>query len=106
MWTPKFLANESIAVHIADGTNENGALKIVQVVDLKARIEAANEIVYLPDGKKGTLKQKAFVFEDLDKLPERFEGKIVVGNVEYILVSVRLCLNPDGSRNHFVLGMM
>ena len=43
---PKFLATASADVQIADGTDENGALNIVKKVDVKARLEQSNVVVY------------------------------------------------------------
>ena len=106
MFTPKFLANESITVHIASGYDENGDLNIVQTEVLKARIEQTNEIAHLADGSKATLRQKAFVCEGINNLPTKFDGKVVVNGEEYIIAATRLALNPNGTRNHFVLEMM
>ena len=106
MFTPKFLANKSITVHIADGHDENGELKIVQIEEFKARVETDNSIVYTKEGRKTTLKAKAFIFENVDNLSVEMEGKCIVEGSEYIIQSVAKMLNPDGSVNHFKLGLI
>jgi len=106
MWTPKFLAKTSIEVKIFDGFDENGSPKVGKVVQVKARTESSNGFVYGPDGKKITLSQKAFIFEGFDDFYVGMSGKAVIGDVEHDIAQVKRLTNPDGTVNHFVLGLV
>ena len=106
MWTPKFLTKTSIEVKVFDGFDENGSPKIGKVVPVNARTESSNGVIYGPDGKKITLSQKAFIFEGFDDFYVGMAGKAVINDVEHDIALVICYENPDGTVNHFVLGLV
>lgn len=106
MFTPKFLAKTSIEVKIFDGFDENGSPKVGKVVPVKARTESSNEVVYSSDGVKKTLKQKAFIFEGFDSFYVEMTGKAYIDGIEYGIEKVIKWVNPDGTINHYVLGLV
>lgn len=103
---PKFLANADAIVQIADGTDENGALNIVNNVDVKARLEQTNSVVYTKEGAKVTLRAKLFIFEKLDEIPDDALGFCTVGSVKYDIVNTSKKRNPDNSVHHIVLELI
>lgn len=103
---PKFLATENVIIEIADGTDENGALNIVSVVETKARVESTNSIVYTKEGVKTTLKQKLFIFDRFDKIPDCASGFCTVNNIKYDVAFTAKYKNPDGTMNHVLMGLM
>lgn len=106
MYTPKHLAKTSIEVKILDGFDENGSPKVGKVVQAKARAESSNDVVYTTEGQKVTLSQKAFVFEGFDDFYVGMSGKVTIDKVEHDIVQVKCFRNPNGSVNHYVLGLI
>lgn len=102
----KFLANEDANIQIANGTDENGALNIVDKVDVKVRFEQSNSVVYTKEGTKVTLKAKLFMFEKFDKIPDDASGFCTINNIKYDIVNSSKKMNPDGSVNHIVLELI
>ena len=103
---PKFLATASADVQIADGTDENGALNIVKEIDVKARLEQSNAVVYTKEGTKVTLRAKLFIFEKLDEIPDDALGHCTVEGIKYDIVKTSKKRNPDNSVNHIVLELV
>ena len=103
---PKFLATASADVQIADGTDENGALNIVKKVDVKARLEQSNAVVYTKEGTKVTLRAKLFIFENLDEISDNALGFCTVEGIKYDIVKTSKKRNPDNSVNHIVLELV
>ena len=103
---PKFLATASAVVQIADGTDENGALNIVKKVDVKARLEQSNAVVYTKEGTKVTLRAKLLIFENLDEIPDNASGFCTVEGIKYDIVKTSKKRNPDNSVNHIVLELV
>lgn len=103
---PKFLATTSAHVQIADGTDENGALKVVKELDVKGRHEQSNAIVYTKEGVKVTLRAKLFIFEKFDEIPDDTSGFCTVNGIKYDIVHTSKKLNPDGSVHHIVLELI
>lgn len=103
-----YLATASAIVQIADGTDENGAPKIVKEIQCDCRVEQENKTVYLKDGRQVTLMMKLFIFDKLDEFPtlEKISGFCTIFNYKYDIAIVKILLNPDGSRNHIVLELM
>ena len=106
MIVPKFLANTIIEVKIFDGFDENGSPKIGKVVPVKARLESANTVAYTPDGKKVTLSQKAFIFEGFEDFYVGMTGSAVIDGIDHSIAQVIRYMNPNGTTNHFVLGLV
>lgn len=103
---PKFLATASANVQIADGTDENGALNIVKKVDVKARLEQSNAVVYTKEGTKVTLRAKLFIFEKFDEIPDDASGFCTVESIKYDIVKTSKKRNPDNSVHHIVLELV
>lgn len=105
---PKFLATGSAEVQIADGTDENGALNIVKKVDVKARLEQSNAVVYTKEGTKVTLRAKLFIFEKFDEIPDGTLGYCTVEGIgiKYDIVNTSKKRNPDNSVHHIVLELI
>lgn len=106
---PKFLAVTNITIELSDGLDENGSHKIVSTFDVGCRFEESHSVVYTNEGKKTTLSGKAFIFEKLDKFPNNpndIVGRCKVRDGEYHISQAIRMLNPDGSVNHIVLGLM
>ena len=103
---PKFLAAASALVQIADGTDENGALKIVKDVDVKARLEQSNAVVYTKEGTKVTLRAKLFIFEKLESIPDDAHGFCTFDGIKYDIVNTSKKRNPDNSVHHIVLELV
>lgn len=103
---PKFLATASAIVQIADGTDENGALKVVSEVDVKARLEQSNAVVYTKEGTKVTLKAKLFIFEKFEEIPDDASGFCTVNGIKYDIVNTSKKRNPDNSVHHIVLELI
>lgn len=106
MFTPKHLAKTDISVQIFDGFDENGSPAVGKVVDTKARVESTNGVVYGTNGQKITLSQKAFIFEGFDDFTVDMSGKAIVNEKEHDIAQVKCLTNPDGSINHYVLGLV
>lgn len=104
--TPKRLATKDIKVQIANGTDENGVLNIVDVFDVKCRFEQSNSVAYTKEGEKLTLKGKAFIFEKLEKFPDDASGLCTVGEIQYDIVHSSKKYDPYGSINHIVLELI
>lgn len=104
--TPKFLANTNTIVEIGNGTDVNGELKIVDTFPLKCRFEQSNDIIYLKEGEKVSLKGKCFFFDNLERFPDKFSGFCTVNDVKYGIANSSKKFNPDGSINHVVLGLI
>lgn len=104
--TLKFLSNTKSSVKIADGTDENGSLNIVRQIDISARFEQSNSVVYTKEGQKVTLKGKLFIFEKLDEFPDDLSGICVVNDINYDIANSSKKRNPDGSVNHITLELM
>ena len=103
---PTWLEKIDLEIHIATGFDENGSLDIFNVVHLKASVEDEFKVSHLPDGSKAIVRKKAFIFTDIDTLPERFVGKVFIDGEEYQILSTKILFSPvDGSRHHFVLEM-
>ena len=103
---PKFLATASAVVKIADGTDENGALNIVKEVDVSARLEQSNSVIYTKDGTKVTLKAKLFIFDKLDEIPNDVSGFCIVEGNTYDIANTSKKRNPDNSVHHIVLELI
>lgn len=103
---PNFLATASADVQIANGTDENGALNIVKKVDVKARLEQSNSVVYTKEGTKVTLRAKLFIFEKFDEIPDDTSGFCIVNEIKYDIVNVSKKRNPDNSVHHIVLELI
>lgn len=104
---PKFLAMTSAHVQIADGTDENGALKIVKELDnIMGRFEQSNSVAYTKEGAKVTLKAKLFIFEKLNEIPDEMSGFCTVNNTKYDIVHISKKLNPDATIHHIVLELI
>lgn len=103
---PKFLATEGAKIQIADGTDENGVLKVVNEFDVKCRFEQGNFVAYTKEGEKLTLKGKTFIFEKLDAFPDDTEGYCTIDEITYDIVHASKKRNPDGSINHIVLELI
>lgn len=103
---PKFLATASAVVQIADGTDENGALNIVKKVDMNARLEQSNAVVYTKEGTKVTLRAKLFIFEKFDEIPDDASGFCTVEGIKYDIVNTSKKRNPDNSVHHIVLELI
>lgn len=106
LMVPKFLAQADAIVQIADGTDENGALKIVSNVDVKARLEQSNAVVYTKEGTKVTLRAKLFIFEKLESIPDDACGFCTVGGDKYDIVNTSKKRNPDNTVHHIVLELI
>lgn len=104
--TLKHLAKKSAIVQIADGTDENGSLKIVKEIPCNCRVEQQNKTIYLKDGRQATLMMKLFIFEKLDEFQEDASGYCTIFNYKYDIAAIKTCLNPDGSKNHVVLELI
>lgn len=105
---PKFLAVTNMTVELSE-LDENGAHKIISTFDVGCRFEENHSVVYTKEGKKATLSGKAFIFEKLDKFPndpEKISGYCKVSGVTHHISYAIRKLNPDGSINHIVLGLM
>lgn len=103
---PKYLATASAVVKIADGTDENGALNIVKEVDVSARLEQSNSVIYTKDGTKVTLKAKLFIFDKLDEIPNDVSGFCIVEGNTYDIANTSKKRNPDNSVHHIVLELI
>ena len=103
---PKYLATASAIVQIADGTDENGALNIVKEIDVKARLEQSNSVVYTKEGTKVTLRAKLFIFEKFDEIPDDALGFCIVNEIKYDIVNASKKRNPDNSVHHIVLELV
>lgn len=103
---PKYLATASAVVKIADGTDENGALNIVKEVDVSARLEQSNSVIYTKDGTKVTLKAKLFIFDKLDEIPNDASGLCIVEGNTYDIANTSKKRNPDNSVHHIVLELI
>lgn len=103
---PKYLATASAIVQIADGTDENGALDIIDNFDVKARLEQSNSVVYTKEGTKVTLKAKLFIFEKFEKFPDDASGFCTVNDIKYDIVNTSKKRNPDNSVHHIVLELV
>ena len=103
---PKFLATASAVVQIADGTDENGALNIVNSVEVNARLEQSNSVVYTKEGVKVTLKAKLFIFEKLEEIPNDTSGFCIVDGDKYDIINTSKKRNPDNSVHHIVLELV
>lgn len=103
---PKFLATASAEISISDGTDENGALKIVDTFGAKARLQQDNSVVYTKDGVKVTLKAKLFVFEKFDRIPDDAHGFCTVNNEKYDIVNTSKKRDTDNSVHHIVLELI
>lgn len=93
-------------VQIFDGFDENGSPVVGKEVPVKARTESSNAIVYGSDGQKRTLNLKAFIFEGFDDFYVSMTGRVLVGAEEHDIAQVKQLLNPNGSINHYVLGLI
>jgi hypothetical protein len=105
---PKFLAVTNMTVELCE-LDENGAHKILSTFDVECRFEESHSVVYTKEGKKATLSGKAFIFEKLDKFPndpETIIGHCKVNDVTHNISHAIRKLNPDGSINHIVLGLI
>lgn len=103
---PKYFATASAVVKIADGTDENGALNIVKEVDVSARLEQSNSVIYTKDGTKVTLKAKLFIFDKLDEIPNDASGFCIVEGNTYDIANTSKKRNPDNSVHHIVLELI
>ena len=103
---PKYLATARAVVKIADGTDENGALNIVKEVDVSARLEQSNSVIYTKDGTKVTLKAKLFIFDKLDEIPNDVSGFCIVEGNTYDIANTSKKRNPDNSVHHIVLELI
>lgn len=103
---PKFLATASAHIQIADGTDENGALNIIKTVDVKARLEQSNAVVYTKEGTKVTLRAKLFIFEKFDEIPDASSGFCIIQDIKYDIVNTSKKRNPDNSIHHIVLELI
>ena len=103
---PKYLATASAVVKIADGIDENGALNIVKEVDVSARLEQSNSVIYTKDGTKVTLKAKLFIFDKLDEIPNDVSGFCIVEGNTYDIANTSKKRNPDNSVHHIVLELI
>jgi hypothetical protein len=103
---PKFLATASANISIADGTDENGALKVIDTFSAKARLQQSNSVVYTKEGVKVSLKAKLFVFEKFDRIPDDAHGFCEVENEKYDIANVSKKRDPDNSIHHIVLELI
>lgn len=103
---PKFLATASAELEIADGTDENGLLNIVDRVNVKARLEQSNSVVYISEGKKVTLRAKLFVFEKFERIPDDAQGFCIVDGKQYDIANTSKKRSPDNSIHHIVLELV
>lgn len=103
---PKFLATTDSNIQIADGTNENGELNIVEQINVKCRFEKGNGSIYTKEGIKVPLQAKVYIFEKLDKFPEVICGKCTSSNCTYDIANAKRLINPDGSVHHIVLELI
>ena len=106
LYVPKFLANKDAIIKIADGTDENGALNIVNEIEVKCRFEHSNSVTYTKEGAKITLKGKVFVFDKFELFPNDVSGYCTVCETKYDIVHSSKKFNPDGSINHIVLELI
>ena len=104
--TPKFLANSNVKIQVVDGTDENGAQNITNEIDVGARLQQSNSIVYTKEGKKVSLKAKLFIFEKLDEIPDDVSGFCIVNDNKYDIANLSKKMNPDNSVNHIVLELV
>lgn len=101
-----FLATASANIQIANGTDENGDLKIVgNINNIAARFEQSNSVAYTKEGTKVSLKAKLFIFERLDEFPDDLSGFCTVNDVKYDIIESSKKRNPDNSVHHVVLGL-
>lgn len=103
---PRFLATASATISIADGTDENGALKIVDEFSVKARLEQSSSVIYTKEGTKVSLKAKLFVFEKFDRIPDDAHGFCTVGNTKYDIANTSKKWDPDNTVHHIVLELI
>lgn len=103
---PKFLATQTAIVQIADGTDENGELKITNEFEVPSRLEQSNAVIYTKEGTKVTLKAKLFIFEQFDKVPDNASGFCSVNSIKYDIAHASKKRNPDGSVHHIVLELV
>ena len=106
LMVPKYLAKADALVQIADGTDENGALKVVKTIDVKARLEQSNAVVYTKEGTKVTLRAKLFIFEKLDAVPDNAHGFCTVNGEKYDIANTSKKRNPDNTVHHIVLELV
>lgn len=106
LYTPKHLAKTPMAVKITAGLDENGDHVVVKEVEVKARKQSTNAVVYGTDGQKVNLSLKMFVFEGFESFYVGMQGICTVEGKEYMIATCSQLTNPDGSTNHFVLGLM
>lgn len=106
LYVPEFLAKEDVLVKISDGLDENGSPKITSENLVKARIESSNSVAYTKDGQKVRLSLKAFIFKGHENFYVGMSGECIVEGKEYKVVTTKKLENPDGSVNHYVLGLM
>lgn len=103
---PSFLANKDILVKISDGLDENGSPKLKAEAKVKARIESSDTVAYTSEGQKVKLSLKAFIFKGHESFYVGMSGECEVEGKEYKIVTTKKLVNPDGSINHYVLGLM
>ena len=104
--TPKFLAKESIIVKITKGLDENGSPNVEKEIPVLARVENSNAVAYTSEGEKVNLSLKAFIFEGFEDFYVGMTGEANVYGVDHKIASSSRLANPDGSTNHYVLGLM
>ena len=106
LYTPKHLATIQAAIEFADGTDENGNIKCLSYAVVNGRLESSNSIAYTQDGRKVSLSAKLFIFEQTHLFSLKTEGKCKIGDTEFLIANVTIRMNPDGSVNHVVLGLI
>lgn len=100
------LAQTDAHIKLGNSFDENGELAIDKEVDVKARKESSNSVIYTKEGAKVTLKAKLFIFEKLDEFPDDSKGFCVVGESNYDIANVSKKYNPDGTVHHVVLELI
>lgn len=105
--TLRRLASKDVHVQIGDGsTDENGAVKISEEFDVKAKVEYGSTVIHTKEGTKVTLKAKAFIFDQLDKFPSQASGSCTIDGITYEIVNANKKFCPDGSAHHIVLELL
>jgi hypothetical protein len=104
---PSFLAIYDIQLFVGQGIGFNGTIAEDTTISCKGYYLKKTILVVLPDGSKVTLNGKVYIFQDigLGKPKEKVFVKIGNDTNKYEACTVDFLRNPDGTINHYELGL-